>query len=850
MTDKLRPGACPNHLALNPREGLNNCTLGMDLAERLMDIPKVLLPDDLNSSDVDELSVMTYISYFCSPGNDLLLQWIRRKIPERNIKNFATDWNNGINLGALAEACFSGVCPDWESMEPTDAIANLGKLIALIKSRLGIEPPVSAAELANPEVDEIVVATYLSQFRNAKLHAAPEEFSLRVPSLPKGSAIVHEPISFGVDIAQQASDLAKDIKVTAHGPSSDTAVKISQRDGNLVATFVPTEAGTYEVFAAFQGEHISGSPFSLPVADPSKCQIFGDIPKDMQTGQPETFQVKTRGAGKAKLTCTFDEKGKTSTPVIASECEEQENDQYEVTLQPSKIGDTLVEPKWAGVYIPQAPFRVNICDASKCSVSGPVLKSGKGKVGEPIELTLIADPSMAGKSKPTIKPRGPSAFYTPDVKNKGDNKYEVNFVPWEVGPHEIDVMWGGGHVPKSPFKIKINPAPDANTCSATGKGLKRAIAQAETTFDIIAPEKGLLKKDNGLDVKIAGMSHSAPVEMTDNNDGVYKVSYVAPEPGAYIIEVKFYGKQIPGSPFKLEVVPPADAARCRAYGPALHPNSLHIAGTPLDMFVDTQEAGRGELQVTIKGPDDAKPKVYIANDKGVYSLKWDVREPGKYNAHVWWSQVPIPGSPFKIRVHPGPNAGMVKAFGPGLEPSFEVGQISDFTVETKNAGIGTLTIRVHGIKGAFKIDANPAAKENQRTMKATYDPKQPGDYIIAIRWSGTNIPGSPFKINIRGPPKEKKEKKKKQPVHRDDDEDDILPEQVDMFSGPVMMGGRPGPMMVYPGGYPTGGQVVTSTKTVTTKTKTKGGPEVRIQDEPTTMYYEKKEDKKKKKRKF
>ena len=110
--DHIRPGACPNHLALASSRGLENCTIGMDLAERLFEIPKILTPEDLNNPDVDDLNVMTYISYFCDPANQLLLQWIRKKIPERNIKNLSTDWNDGINLGALVETCFPGVCPD------------------------------------------------------------------------------------------------------------------------------------------------------------------------------------------------------------------------------------------------------------------------------------------------------------------------------------------------------------------------------------------------------------------------------------------------------------------------------------------------------------------------------------------------------------------------------------------------------------------------------------------------------------------------------------------------------------------------------------------------------------------
>lgn len=268
-------------------------------------------------------------------------------------------------------------------------------------------------------------------------------------------------------------------------------------------------------------------------------------------------------------------------------------------------------------------------------------------------------------------------------------------------------------------------------------------------------------------------TEEAPSSVKDNKDGSYSVTYTAPTPGDYDISVRFYGKHIPGSPFRLDVVPSADASQCRAYGPALHPNSLHIAGNPLDLFVDTTKAGMGDLQVVITGPNDSRPKVYIANEGGVYSTKWNVQEAGRYHAHIWWADQYIPGSPFKIKVSPGPNAGLVRAYGPGLEPQMDIADSSDFTVQTKDAGIGTLTIRVHGVKGAFKIQAQPLSEAEPRTLSAFYHPQKPGDYIIAIRWSGTHVPGSPFKINIKEPAcveeerkakiKEKKEKHKMLP---------------------------------------------------------------------------------------
>ena len=770
MVDRIRPGTCPNHFGLDPRRGLENCQLGMDLAEEHLEIPKVLTPEDLNNPNVDDLSVMTYCSYFCDPFNQVVLEWIRKKIPKRNIKNLSTDWNNGINLGALAEACFPGICPDWQEMRPENALENLQRLIKLIKDRLGLECPVSATEIADPKVDEIIVATYLSQFRNAKLRASPEEFSLRAPNLPHGSAIVGKPVSFEIEAVSEAADLANEIRVKAHGPSSDIDVKVSAARKGLDATFVPTEGGSYEVFAIYSGDHIQGSPLSIKCADPSKCQILGDLPTDLQVGEPSEFIVKTRGAGIGKLTCTFDDSGESSTPVISGEIEDKDNDTQEVTLKPTAIGEAQVDIKWAGEFIPRSPFKVNVCDATECSVEGEALISGTGTVGEPIQFTIKA--KNAGSSKPTVKARGPTAQYSAEITDKGNQSYDASFTPWEVGPHKIDVLWGGGHVRNSPFSMNITPAPDANQCSATGMGLKRAIAGKPTEFTILAPEKGLLEKKKQLEVQIKSPKEKADIEIEDKKDGSYKVTYVARTPGAWDAIVKYFDKHIPGSPFKLEVVPAPDASKCRAYGPALHPNSLHIAGTPLDLFVDTKKAGKGELQVIIKGPDDIRPKIYTANDKGLYSLKFDVPDPGRYYAHIWWSQVYIPGSPFKIRVHPGPNAGMVKAYGRGLESDVEIGQPAEFVIETKNAGIGTLTIRVHGIKGAFKIEANPASESDPRTLQAHYDPKEPGDYTVSIRWSGVHVPGSPFKVRISGPPQEEKPKKSSKVSL-------VLPEDVD-----------------------------------------------------------------------
>ena len=73
-------------------------------------------------------------------------------------------------------------------------------------------------------------------------------------------------------------------------------------------------------------------------------------------------------------------------------------------------------------------------------------------------------------------------------------------------------------------------------------------------------------------------------------------------------------------------------------------------------------------------------------------------------------------------------------------------------METRNAGVGTLLIRVHGLKDSFKIEAHPLSKQDPRTLIATYSPRLKGTYVVFVRWSGNHVPGSPFTVNLRRKP--------------------------------------------------------------------------------------------------
>jgi len=64
LVDAIQNGLCKEHEKLNPSDKLNNAKKGTDLAFKHFDIPVLIDPADMVDPKLDDLSMMTYISYF------------------------------------------------------------------------------------------------------------------------------------------------------------------------------------------------------------------------------------------------------------------------------------------------------------------------------------------------------------------------------------------------------------------------------------------------------------------------------------------------------------------------------------------------------------------------------------------------------------------------------------------------------------------------------------------------------------------------------------------------------------------------------------------------------------------
>ena len=85
-----------------------------------------------------------------------------------------------------------------------------------------------------------------------------------------------------------------------------------------------------------------------------------------------------------------------------------------------------------------------------------------------------------------------------------------------------------------------------------------------------------------------------PVDVKDNGDGTYTLEYVPEKPGRHSVDVKYGGKRVPRSPFRVQVKPSGDASKVEIDG--LGPDDTFTVGKDNDFTVDTTKAGKGKMR--------------------------------------------------------------------------------------------------------------------------------------------------------------------------------------------------------------------------------------------------------------
>merc|ERR1719479_358683 len=308
-------------------------------------------------------------------------------------------------------------------------------------------------------------------------------------------------------------------------------------------------------------------------------------------------------------------------------------------------------------------------------------------------------------------------------------------------------MYRDVDIPGSPFQFTVGPLQDggAHRVHAGGPGLERGVQGQPADFNVWTREAG----HGSLAIAVEGPS-KAEVEFKDRKDGSCHVSYVVEEPGEYSVGIRFNETHIPGSPYKVYILPSADdAERVRMSNVADSPVTLDI---PQTMLLNMNGA-EGDVECKIVSPSGREDDCFITPlGEGEHTVRFVPKEEGVHYLHARLNGIHIPGSPFKLEVQGNNNnnnnlsddPSSVAVRGMGIDRG-TTGKASKFVIDTSGVGAGTLSITVDG---PSKVDLS--CNEVDDGYEVSYTPMAPGKYYVTVKYNGKNVRGSPFNVMIGG----------------------------------------------------------------------------------------------------
>jgi filamin len=751
LLDSLQPGLAPNYGSLNKNQMLVNVTSAMQLAEKEFAVPQIIRPEDLVNPEIDELSVMTYLSYFCgagSPGFHNLLKWVNSVIPEYKITNFTSDWRDGRALSALVNALSPGLIPNHYHLNPSQALENVQKAMDLGENKLRVKPTLTAEEFIDPHLDQVSMMSYLTWFRWA-VPTQSEAEKVKVSGAGVTGGLLNTETEFVIKYGDAVAP--SKISATVHDPHG-RPVPVKMHDlgnGNIIARYMPVVPGIYTVRALCGEEEISGSPFRPKFDMPpqaSACKAYGEGLSDAVVHQPATFVFqagKEAGNGELHIAIT-DPSGQ---PVEVSQ--KVNGDETCVNYIPTEAGSYGVMLKWSGEDVPGGPFRVKVINPSQCVCVGEGLK--EATVGEAAQFAVKTD--GAGPGVLTATAYGPKSSVPVEIVRDSEGVYKAEYTPTELGDYTLDIKWSGYPVANSPYTVKcfsnVDPSKVKVIKPKTTTRSGRYALGRPIVYRVNSEQAGKGELTASAMNRLTGKA--VPITISQEKEGQFNVGLSPTETGEYSVDFRYDDIPVSTTPYQLAVVESPNAKKVKIKpGPQ---GQEAVMGTEAIFYVDASEAGDGKLTASAYGlSPTAKPQADVtSHGKGQYTVAMTTDEPGDSFLQLFWDDTSVDGTPVNVRFIEPPDPSKVKVNSSSLPRKLLLGSPFRFDVDTSRAGTGRLTAQA--VKKRTGEKKSVAVKDVGFGRQAVhFDPNTADDYEVALFWDGEPVSVPPVEVKYLDPP--------------------------------------------------------------------------------------------------
>ncbi|XP_062316495.1 filamin-B [Osmerus eperlanus] len=525
----------------------------------------------------------------------------------------------------------------------------------------------------------------------------------------------------------------------------------SSRDGTYEVSYIPDKAGGYQVVIRYGGDEIPSSPYHVWViatGDADKCIVTGPgLGTVISAGEEIGFVVNTQSAGMGKVSCfvlTPD-----GTEVEADVIEKQDGT-FEICYSASQPGNYILSTGFGGECLFTRPFEVMAPDnelnhgqVPKDSLQLTMmhgsyipLRRGNPTGLMPFDIVMAFGFPESEITGEVCMPSGSRA--QAEVVDNGDGTVSLMYDPTEEGLHQMHITVNGSTILESPLQFYVNNA-SSSDLMAHGPGLIYGTSNELAAFTIFNKDLAL----GELDIALEGPS-KAEIRCLNNRDGTCTVTYLPTAAGDYSILVRHNDNHIPGSPFK---------ARITATGPSAATGSGESAcksqvrlGTLADFTLDISEEDISLLTASILNPSGLAVSCLLKRQPDSHiGISFIPKEVGEHlvsvmkdGQHVANSPIPLIITPLEIG-----DASRVKVFGPGLDKG-RTCEMSDFVVDTREAGYGGLTLAV---EGPSNVTIQTEELEDG-TCGVSFQPTEPGAYTVSVKFADEHVPGSPFRSEV------------------------------------------------------------------------------------------------------
>ncbi|XP_058488127.1 filamin-B isoform X1 [Solea solea] len=519
---------------------------------------------------------------------------------------------------------------------------------------------------------------------------------------------------------------------------------VDNKDGTYTATYVPLTSGMYTLLLKYGGKPVPGFPAKVmvdPAVDTSTVTVFGPGVDGQAVYREATtaFTVDAHALARRGGDHVKTEVRNPSGALTDCQVTDKGDGTYSVEYTPFENGVHSVQVLYDDTPVPKSPFKVSVsegCDPCRVVASGPGLQ--QALTDKPNKFNIITRGAGIGGLGITVE--GPSESKMSCKDNK-DGSCSVEYVPFTPGLYDVNITYGGEHVPGSPFKVPVKDVVDSTKVKVTGPGVGLGVrCNIPQSFTVDCRKAGVAP----LSVAVNGTKGvTEPVEVKDNGDGTHTVSYTPSVEGPYSVAVKYAEEDVPRSPFKFRVLPTHDASKVRASGPGL--TSGVAASFPVEFNIDAKDAGQGQLSVLITDQDGRpkQPSIHD-NEDGTYTVSYIPDRTGRYTIVIKYGGDDIPASPYRVRAAATGDASKCTVTGSGVGPTVAIGEELGLVVNAKGAGKGKVCCVVVQPDGS---EAEADVMENDDgTFDIFYTAAAPGNYVIYVRFGGENVPRSPFNV--------------------------------------------------------------------------------------------------------